>query len=67
LATYLKNGISAEQASRDDSQVRTTVEKMLSDIEQRGDSALRQYSVKLDKWSPESFRLTRTPGLASNG
>ena len=59
MATYLKTGISAEQASRDNTQVRATVEKMLSDIEQHGDAAVRKFSANLDKWSPQSFRLTR--------
>jgi sulfopropanediol 3-dehydrogenase len=59
LAIYLKTGISAEQASRDDTQVRAKVEKMLRDIEQRGDAAVREFSADLDKWSPDSFRLSR--------
>jgi sulfopropanediol 3-dehydrogenase len=40
-------------------QVRATVESILSDIESRGDAAVREYSAKFDKWSPESFRLTQ--------
>ena len=59
MAIYLKTGISAEQASRDDTQVRATVEKMLYEIEQRGDAAVREFSANLDRWSPETFRLTR--------
>jgi sulfopropanediol 3-dehydrogenase len=39
-------------------QVRTTVENILAAIETRGDAAVREYSEKFDKWSPESFRLS---------
>ena len=40
-------------------QVRATVETILADIESRGDAAVREYSAKFDKWSPESFRLSQ--------
>jgi sulfopropanediol 3-dehydrogenase len=40
-------------------QVRATVEGILADIESRGDAAVRDYSAKFDKWSPESFRLSQ--------
>lgn len=38
--------------------VRKTVEKMIADIEARGESALRDYSERLDRWAPDSFRLS---------
>jgi sulfopropanediol 3-dehydrogenase len=37
--------------------VRGTVEAIISDVRQRGDSAVREYSERFDKWSPESFLL----------
>jgi sulfopropanediol 3-dehydrogenase len=40
-------------------QVRSTVEGILTDIEKRGDAAVREYSAKFDKWAPETFRLTQ--------
>ncbi|MFB9183761.1 histidinol dehydrogenase [Dactylosporangium sucinum] len=39
--------------------MRATVEAVLADIRVRGDEAVREYSGKFDKWSPESFRLSR--------
>jgi len=39
-------------------QVRATVESILKEIDARGDAAVREYSERFDKWSPESFRLT---------
>lgn len=38
-------------------EVRGTVESVIQDIRTRGDVAVREYSEKFDKWSPESFRL----------
>lgn len=39
--------------------VRSTVEAILSDIEQRGDAALKDHSMKFDQWAPTSFRLSQ--------
>ena len=39
--------------------MRKTVEDILEDIEARGDAAVRELSEKFDKWSPESYRLSR--------
>jgi sulfopropanediol 3-dehydrogenase len=38
--------------------VRETVSTVLSDIRARGDAAVREYSERFDKWSPEEFRLS---------
>ena len=38
--------------------VRGIVESVIADVRSRGDEAVREYSEKFDKWSPESFRLT---------
>ncbi len=38
--------------------VRETVSVLLADVRQRGDEAVREYSVKFDNWSPEHFRLS---------
>jgi sulfopropanediol 3-dehydrogenase len=46
-----------EIADRDD-KVRQTVEQILSDVDTRGDAALRDYSERFDQWSPDSFRLS---------
>ncbi len=59
MATYLKNGISVEIAEKQDANVRSVVEDVLGQIEAHGDAAVREYSQKFDKWSPESFRLNR--------
>lgn len=38
--------------------VRTVVEDVIAQISERGDAAVREYSAKFDRWSPESFRLS---------
>jgi sulfopropanediol 3-dehydrogenase len=38
--------------------VRETVTAIIADIRERGDTAVREYSQKFDKWSPESWRLS---------
>jgi sulfopropanediol 3-dehydrogenase len=57
---YLKTGKSADQRSEDDARVRASVEAMLSDIEGRGDAAVRELSERLDGYSPPSFRLSQS-------
>ncbi|MFC4946950.1 histidinol dehydrogenase [Pseudonocardia sp. GCM10023141] len=57
MFTYLKSAppTAADTARR--SGVRTTVEGVIADVRARGDAAVREYSEKFDRWSPESFRL----------
>ncbi len=57
---HLKSAIAAERTHAVDEQVKETVERMLADIERRGDAAIREYSERLDRWSPGRFRLSRT-------
>ena len=54
---YLKSGMNVEQAASDREQVSATVRDLIADIRARGDVAVREYSERFDKWSPESFRL----------
>jgi sulfopropanediol 3-dehydrogenase len=37
--------------------VRATVTQVISDVRERGDAAVREYSEKFDEWSPDNFRL----------
>lgn len=55
--TYLKRGKSEGQRAEDDARVRATVEEVLADIEARGDAAVRDLSVRFDKYDPPGFRL----------
>ena len=56
--TYLKRGKSAEERSGEDAAIRSNVEGILADIEARGDVAVRELSVKFDRYDPPAFRLT---------
>jgi sulfopropanediol 3-dehydrogenase len=58
VAIYLKRGATAAAKADRDRQVRDTVEAILTDIEMRGDAAVRELSVKFDNWERESYRLT---------
>ena len=58
MARYLKRGRDAALRAEDDSKVRATVEAILADIEQRGDAAVRELSIKFDQWDRNDFRLT---------
>lgn len=57
MVRYLKKSIAAEQKADADAQVRSTVERILADIESRGEAAVREYSRQFDGWDPPSFRL----------
>ena len=58
MATYIKKGIEADEIAQADAKVRATVEGILSDIETRGDPAIRELSRKFDNWDPQTFRLS---------
>jgi sulfopropanediol 3-dehydrogenase len=58
MVRYLKRGMDAGTVKAADAQVRATVESILSDVEARRDAAVREWSEKLDNWSPPSFKLS---------
>jgi sulfopropanediol 3-dehydrogenase len=58
MAKYLKRGATAQSKADSDRQVRSTVEDILADISTRGDAAVRELSIKFDKWDRDSYRLT---------
>src|ERR1700689_4424914 len=58
MTEYLKRGASQAATEAEEVQLRATVQMMIDDIRTRGDSAVREYSEKLDRWSPTNFRLS---------
>ncbi|MEP1470991.1 MAG: histidinol dehydrogenase [Halieaceae bacterium] len=60
MVTYLKKGVSVEDAQTQDAKVRSIVEDILERIESAGDDAVREYSQKFDDWSPSGFRLSKS-------
>ena len=57
MSYRLKVSKSVDERSDDDVRTRETVEKILKDIERRGDKAVRELSIKFDGWNPENFTL----------
>jgi sulfopropanediol 3-dehydrogenase len=58
MIRHLKSGRSRAARVEDNARVKQTVEQILADIEARGDAAIRELSLKFDKYAPESFRLS---------
>ncbi len=58
MVTYLKQGKSDADVAEADAKVRGIVEDILSDIEKRGDAAVRELSEKFDGFTREEFRLS---------
>ena len=60
MIRYLKKGKSQEEITISNQNVKEIVENILADIEDRGDAAITEYSEKFDKWTPKSFRLSKS-------
>jgi sulfopropanediol 3-dehydrogenase len=58
MIQQIKKGITYAESKDADLKVRALVENMLENVAANGDKAVREYSEKLDKWSPDSFRLS---------
>ena len=58
MAIWLKRGAAPQVRADIKKSVAATVEGILADIETRGDAAVRELSIKFDKWDRESYRLT---------
>lgn len=55
---YIKKGMAVAEFAANQLKTRHIVESILTDVEKRRDEAVRELSIKFDKWSPASFRLT---------
>ncbi|MBT5499086.1 MAG: histidinol dehydrogenase [Alphaproteobacteria bacterium] len=58
MISYLKQGKSDADVAEADAKVRGIVEGILSDIEKRGDAAVRELSEKFDGYTPAKLRLS---------
>lgn len=59
MAEWLKRGAAADVRAEADRKVRDVVEATLADIEERGDAAVRELSIKFDRWDREDYRLSQ--------
>ena len=58
VASVILKAPTGESAGwQSDPAIRETVESVITDIRHRGDAAVRDYSEKFDRWSPETFLL----------
>ncbi len=58
MANWLKRGIDADVRADNDRSVRDIVEATLANIEQNGDAAVRELSIKFDNWDRDDYRLS---------
>ncbi|MGI4976675.1 MAG: histidinol dehydrogenase [Janthinobacterium lividum] len=58
MQTWLKRGQETAAANEADRKVRETVESILADIAARGDAAVRDLSVRFDRWDRDTYRLS---------
>jgi len=58
MAVWIKRATEGGVSAEADRGVRKTVEEILSDIQQRGDAAVRDFSVRFDGWDRDDYRLT---------
>jgi sulfopropanediol 3-dehydrogenase len=58
MSKQLKVGASVAAGAADRSAVAEVVTRVIADIRERGDDAVRHFSEKFDGWSPANFRLS---------
>lgn len=58
MARWLKKSIALADKEDADVKVRGVVENLLADVKARGDEAVREMSIRFDKWDRTDYRLT---------
>jgi sulfopropanediol 3-dehydrogenase len=58
LENWLKQGRDESEVLAADSKVREAVEEMLRDISERGDEAVRELSIRFDKYERDNYQLS---------
>jgi histidinol dehydrogenase len=59
MAQYLKTKAASAGSASPNESVSAVVKSVIETIRSEGDSAVRRYSEKFDKWSPGSFKLSK--------
>jgi len=57
MVRHLKTAPATKGKRQASAEVRKTVEKIIGDVEERGEVAVRELSARFDGWSPAHFRL----------
>ena len=60
MSRWLKRGLDQNQVKIADIKVREVVENIITQIENRGDAAVREFSKQFDDWEPQHFRLSES-------
>lgn len=60
MARWLKRGLDDSERRAIDTKVRKTVESAIEDVEERGDAAIRDMSIRFDKWDRKDYRLSES-------
>lgn len=60
MPRYLKTKSAAASSNSSQESVSGIVKEVIETIRSKGDTAVRQYSEKFDKWSPPSFKLSKS-------
>ncbi len=58
MPRHLKTRTAAPSQLSSSTSVSDVVQKVIHDVRERGDVAVRQYSQQFDSWSPPTFKLT---------
>lgn len=58
MPNYIKSAAPKPHAGPSSTSVPAIVKGVIDDIRSNGDTAVRKYSEKFDKWSPTSFKLS---------
>ena len=58
MENWIKRGSDQSEITAADTKVRNVVEGILADISTRGDEAVRELSVRFDKWDRDDYRLS---------
>lgn len=56
---FIKEGMAEEIVKESDEKTKQIVANTLKGIEEQGDKAVRDLSIKFDKWNPEQFKLSQ--------
>ncbi|MCD8777884.1 histidinol dehydrogenase [Mammaliicoccus sciuri] len=56
---FIKEGMAEAIVKESDEKTKQIVTNTLKDIEEQGDKAVRDLSIKFDKWDPEQFKLSQ--------
>jgi sulfopropanediol 3-dehydrogenase len=59
MKKILKEAIGLFEADSNDRKVRDVVESLIDEVRVGGDNAVREISERFDKWSPQSFKLSK--------